>query len=82
MRISASALLRACLFASVSINAFAQTEPVIVEAEGGTLGANLATNTLNGVTYITTTVNRTTPPTAPHIATYSVTFPAAGNYEL
>ena len=82
MRISSGALLRACLFASVSVNAFAQTEPVVFEAESGTLGANLTTNTLDGATYVTTTVNRTTPPTAPHIGTYSVTFPAAGNYEL
>jgi endo-1,4-beta-xylanase len=82
MRISSGALLRACLFASVSVNAIAQTEPVVFEAESGTLGANLATNTLDGATYVTTTVNRTTPPTAPHIGTYSVTFPAAGNYEL
>ncbi|MEO8019137.1 MAG: endo-1,4-beta-xylanase [Pseudomonadota bacterium] len=82
MKISAGALLRACLFVALPASAIAQTEPVIIEAESGTLGANLTTGTLDGATYVTTTVNRTTPPTAPHIATYSVTFPVAGNYEL
>jgi endo-1,4-beta-xylanase len=82
MRIFSGALTRACLLLSVSVGAFAQTEPVIIEAESGTLGANLATATAGTVTYVTTTVNRVTPPTAEHIGTYTVTFPAAGNYEL
>ncbi|HEU4779702.1 MAG TPA: endo-1,4-beta-xylanase [Steroidobacteraceae bacterium] len=82
MRISASALLRVCLLASVPICASAQTEPVVFEAESGTLGANLATGVDGAVTFVTTTVNSTTPPAAPHIGTYAVTFPAAGNYEL
>jgi len=82
MKITRSVLLRACLFFCVPIAAIAQTQPVIVEAESGTLGGNLATDTLDGAVYITTTVNRTTPPTAPHVATYNVEFPAAGNYEL
>ncbi|HEY6123055.1 MAG TPA: endo-1,4-beta-xylanase, partial [Steroidobacteraceae bacterium] len=82
MRISASALLRVCLLASVPICASAQTEPVVFEAESGTLGANIATGVDGAVTFVTTTVNTTTPPSAPHIGTYSVTFPAAGNYEL
>ena len=71
-----------CLLASVPICASAQTQPVVFEAESGTLGANIATGTDGAVTFVTTTVNRTTPPTAPHIGTYSVTFPAAGNWEL
>lgn len=82
MRALAGALLRACVFASLPFAAMAQTQPVIIEAESGTLGANLATGTAGAVTYVTTTVNRTTPPTAEHIGTYTVTFPAAGNYEL
>src|SRR5688572_18835417 len=82
MRIFSGALTRACLLLSVSVGAFAQTEPVIVEAESGALGANLATSTVGAVTFVTTTVNRTTPPTAEHIGTYTVSFPAAGNYEL
>ncbi len=82
MKLSGSALLRACLLAFVPIVSYAQTEPVTVEAESGVLGANLATGVDGTVTFVTTTVNRTTPPTAPHIGTYTVTFPAAGNYEL
>jgi endo-1,4-beta-xylanase len=66
----------------VPICASAQTEPVVIQAESGTLGANIATGVDGAVTFVTTTVNRTTPPSAPHIGTYSVTFPAAGNWEL
>ena len=77
MRISASALLRACLLAAVPICASAQSEPVVFEAESGTLGANIATGVDGAVTFVSTTVNRTTPPTAPHIGTYTVTFPAS-----
>jgi endo-1,4-beta-xylanase len=78
-----SALLRACLLACVSITTFAQT-PVIVEAETGTLGSSLtvATDSAAGVTYITTTENSAVTPTPARTATYSVTFPAAGNYAL
>src|SRR5262245_52472030 len=77
-----NALARACLIAAVPLTAWAQTEPVIIEAESGVLGGNLATATLEGATYITTTVNRTTPPAAADIATYTVNFTAAGTYEL
>ena len=43
----------------------AQTEPVVIQAESGTLGANIATGVDGAVTFVTTTVNRTTPPSAP-----------------
>jgi endo-1,4-beta-xylanase len=82
MRISRSALLRACLTTFIPIASYAQTEPVIIEAESGTLGANIATAVDGAVTFVTTTANRTTSPSAPHIGTYSVTFPASGNWEL
>lgn len=82
MKLTASALLRALLLASVPIGAVAQTQPVIIEAETGTFGENLVIGTAGDVTYVTTNLNGTTPPTAGRIATYSVTFPAAGNYEL
>jgi endo-1,4-beta-xylanase len=79
------ALLRACLLASVPIAAFAQT-PVIVEAESGTLGASLTTgsDTAAGVNYITVipAANSANNPTPDRVATYSVTFPAAGSYAL
>ena len=79
-----SALLRACLFASVPIVTFAQS-PVIVEAESQpeTRGANLTTATdATGVSYITTTENSAINPTPARTATWRVDFPAAGNYAL
>jgi endo-1,4-beta-xylanase len=83
MRISASALLRACVFACLPLTAIAQNEPVVVEAESGTLGANLTIPApAGGVTFITTTENSAVNPTAARTATYQVTFPAAGSYAL
>jgi endo-1,4-beta-xylanase len=85
MKISASALLSACLLASVPLSAMAQTEPVIVEAESGTLGTSVMTGTLEGATYVTAAVNNTSGPTGasdPRVSSYQVNFPAAGDYEL
>jgi len=84
MSISASALLRACLVVAVPVSAIAQTEPVIVEAETGTFGTptTLTIAAQAGVTYVTTSLDNTAVPTAERIATYQVTFPEAGNYEL
>jgi endo-1,4-beta-xylanase len=82
MKFTRSALLRACLLASIPITSFAQTEPVVFEAESGTLGASLTTGVSGTTTYVTTTANRTTPPSVPFIATHSVTFPSGGNWEL
>ena len=65
--------------------AMAQTEPVIVEAESGTLGPSVMTGTLADVTYVTAAVNVTTGPTGaddPRVSSYQITFPAAGDYEL
>src|SRR5439155_1238544 len=83
MKIFRSALLRACLLASLSAAALAQTQPVIVEAESGVLGASLTIPAPSGgITYITTTENATVTPTPARTATWQVTFPAAGNYDL
>src|SRR5262245_25478114 len=80
-----SALLRACLLASVPVAALAQV-PVVVEAESGTLGANLTTgtDTAAGVSYITVlpAANSPNTPTADRVATYTVNFPAPGSYAL
>ena len=62
MKISRSALLRACLFASVPIATFAQTEPVIFEAEDltiATLGSTMTIGSDGTTTYVTTTLNDT-----------------------
>ena len=81
-----SALLRACLLASIPAATLAQV-PVVVEAETGTLGSptNLTTATdASGVTYLTVLPagNSGASPTADRVATYTVTFPAPGNYAL
>jgi GH35 family endo-1,4-beta-xylanase len=83
MKTLLGALLRACLFSCLPAAALAQTQPVIVEAESGTLGASLTTPApAGGITYITTTENSPATPTAARTATWQVTFPAAGNYDL
>jgi GH35 family endo-1,4-beta-xylanase len=75
-----SAFLRACLLASLPLSAWSQA-PVIVEAETGTLGSSLSIGSVGDVTYITG-LNGTTTPTADRVASYQVTFPSAGNYDL
>ncbi len=91
MRITAGVMARACLLACVPLTSLAQTEPVIVEAEGpnATLGSAMAVATTPaGVTYVTTTLNGTTAPSAAdavsmtRVNSLQITFPAAGNYDL
>ncbi len=64
----------------------AQTVATTVQAETGTLGADWRTATSAGVTYVTITPSATLSGTAPgsaaRVASYSVTFPAAGTYDL
>ena len=62
-----SALLRVGLLAFVPIATFAQTEPVIVQAEdpAAMRGTTMAIGTdATGTTYVTTTLNDTNPPSA------------------
>ena len=84
MRLSVSALLRACLLVPLPLTAVAQTEPVIVQAEAGVVGPGFSTGTTEGATYITINADSTAtgPQTADVAAIYTVTFPAAGDYEL
>jgi endo-1,4-beta-xylanase len=83
MNISRIALWRACLLACAPIAAVAQV-PVVIEAESGALGASLTTGADGGTSYITVqpAANSTEAPTPERTATYSVTFPAPGNYAL
>ena len=83
MNISRSTLLRVSLLACAPIAAVAQV-PVVVEAESGTLGASLTTGTDGTVDYITvqSAANSGDNPTPNRTATYTVTFPAPGNYAL
>lgn len=79
------ALLSACVFWVAPLIAAAQTEPIIVEAESATVSSAYAVGTADGATYVTI-VNDSPgfgpPATADGALTYSVTFPAAGNYDL
>jgi endo-1,4-beta-xylanase len=85
MRMISRAFLCSCLLVSLPLIAVAQTEPIIVEAESGTVGSPYAIGTLDGATYVTI-VNDSPglgpPATADGALLYSVTFPSAGNYEL
>lgn len=85
MRICASAFCRAFLLVFVPLSAVAQTEPIVIEAESGTIGSVYSTGTLDGATYVTI-INDSPgfgpPQTADGAMTYTVTFPSAGNYEL
>ena len=73
----------AALALTLPIAAHSQTEPLIVEAESGTVGADFTTGTLDGATYVAiNSTDTTTPPIESRRVVYSVTFPDAGNYEL
>lgn len=62
----------------------AQDTPIIIEAEGGAFGPAFTVSSQDGVQSIAivTTVGGSNPTTAERVATFSVTFPAAGTYEL
>ncbi len=63
----------------------AQNEPIVIEAEGGTLGSDFQTTTEEGVTFVTPSTDfasGTNPGNETKIITFSVTFPAAGTYNL
>lgn len=69
----------------VGSNFLCAAELVTLEAETGTLGTNFLTSNSGGVTYISSTNNNasTTVPGLPgRVVSYSVTFPAAGTYDL
>lgn len=60
-------------------------KPVIVEAESGVLGSFYSVKQEGNITYITTTVNytgQTGPGDSNRVATYTVTFPDSGHYNL
>ena len=63
---------------------FAQNEPLIVQAESGALGADVSTLTAGSVQYVTVVSDGAgdNPVSAARVATYTITFPAAGTYDL
>jgi len=63
----------------------AQDLPVTVEAESGTLGSEFTSIVYDGAEAITVTtdlINSLNPGTAERVATYEVTFPGPGTYDL
>lgn len=85
MRMSLKALISASMLVAAPFAAMSQTEPVIVEAESGTLGSSVTTGSLSGATYVTAAVNVITAPTGAsdtRVSSYQITFPAAGSYDL
>lgn len=69
----------------VYFQSYGQDEPVIFEAESGTLGADYNTDEDGGITYITSATdfaNTDFPAQADKVNTYEVTFPEAGTYDL
>lgn len=70
--------------AGIITSAFAQNS-VTIEAESGTLGSDFSSLSAGGVNYITCVtdlVASQNPGNTNRVATYTVTFPAAGTYEL
>jgi endo-1,4-beta-xylanase len=80
----ATCILSVATLAAVSPAVLAQTEPVILEAESGAVGSAFNTATADGVTFIdiSPTVAGGNPTSDTRVVTFSVTFPAAGTYEL
>ena len=72
------------LLMTLGILAQAQNEPILFEAESGTLGAEFTTLEESGITYITILTNGVAqfPESAARVATYTVNFPSAGTYDL
>ncbi|WP_224772450.1 endo-1,4-beta-xylanase [Pelagicoccus enzymogenes] len=69
----------------LAVDLHAQTRATIVEAESGTLGNQMVQTTVDGVTGIapsTDLINSGNPGSTARTASYSVTFPNAGNYWL
>ncbi len=69
----------------ISFQLYGQNEPVIIEAESGTLGTDYEIKTENEISYIsqkTTYVNTENPGTTDKVTSYEVTFNEPGIYKL
>lgn len=78
------ALLLPVLLISSSMFTYGQKEPVLVEAEAGSTGAEFTVAQDGDITYVTVSTDLAAdyPGTSARVNTYSVTFPEAGNYDL
>lgn len=78
-------LLAISLLVCSKAGLIAQDRLVVVQAESGTLGSDFVTATAGGATYITAGTDFAStgaPGIAEKVASYSVTFPQAGTYNL
>lgn len=69
----------------MAVNFSQAAELVTFESESGTPGTNFATGNASSVIYISCTSNNTSltvPALSSRVASYSVTFPAPGTYDL
>jgi hypothetical protein len=78
-----TAVLAASLLLSVATSVARADASVTFQAESGALGADWALSNSASPAFITiTTTNTANPGSASRVATYNVTFPAAGTYQL
>jgi endo-1,4-beta-xylanase len=78
-------LLIIALVLCSNLSLFAQQEPVVVQAQSGNLGVDWEPIEEDGITYITSAtdfISGTHPGSADKIASYEITFPEAGTYDL
>ena len=79
-----NATLTLILATFCTFSLYSQNEPIIIEAESGTVGADFSTLNDGGVDYVTIQTNLAgdSPGSADRVISYSVTFPEAGTYAL
>jgi len=85
MKTQISLLLMSILLLLTFVLTFAQYEPIIIEAESGTLGADYEVLTDDDVTYITPQTDlaaSSNPGNSDKVASYSITFSDSGTYKL
>jgi len=77
-------LFAGAVLTAVNLNAQEGLTPTFIEAESADYGSNFQTGEADGVQYLAAieTSGGDYPTTAENVATFSVTFPSAGDYEL
>nr|MDA3929610.1 hypothetical protein [Prolixibacteraceae bacterium] len=72
------------LFLSIFNFASAQNEPILIEAEDGTLGTDFTSSNIGDITYITCNSDGAgdSPASADRVVTYTIEFAEAGIYDL
>lgn len=77
-------VLEGILIAMVASGFYARADSIVLEAESGALGSDFTNSTEGGVQFISILTDGAgnNPGSAARVATYSVTFPSAGTYDL